>query len=203
MAKRKGVSAADMSKVMKFVYDGEATTTCDFPISGETINVTVKRFLSVSEEMSFVSAVLANTFITDATGKEVYCPSVVRYAIADQIFSKFTNIADLSIDMVKAIVDTTSIVDVIAQHIDTTSFENLRDAVYAAIAQRKQELCVDKTFDMARDMARLESAMEQFNDTMNQFSELFDNVDVNSIIDAANNISNYDELSVARAGLKK
>lgn len=203
MAKRKGVSAASMSKVVEFVSDGHVVDVCEFPINGDVISVTVKRFLSISEEMSFVANVLSNTFVSDAEGKMVYCPSVVRYAIADQVFSKYTDIAELSIDMVKSIVDTTGIVDVIVSHIDAQSFNQLHDAVYKAIEQRKKELCVDKSVDMARNMAELDSAMAEFNSTMGKFSELFNGVDVSSIINAANNISNYDELSVARAAFKE
>lgn len=196
MSKNDQISKVSINKLKKLVnYQISEPVLISFPISEtETIEVSVKKYLSKEDKVNFVNDVVSGVF-----NQESFQPYFKEELFNIAILEYFTDIkVDTKIEFLLKLVTQTTLCENIKYSIDKELLSCLITTVDDMIEYRKLEI-------LSSEKQKLQSAVDEITQLTESFVKIenqFKDIDTNNMLDIFKKIADKDDYSLAKATLE-
>lgn len=193
MAEKK-LNTTKLDKIIKDQKKDNGVIT--YEINGETIEIQVRRTVSIQEFAQIVTDVSESVCSGNVNDHVPYSAFYKETAIGLAILSNYTNIKDdIGVDRMNAILFETDILDKVEDSVNQIQLNALMIAIDDQIEFYKQEAISTEHKHLIETTAQFNKATVTFE----QFTRMFEGIDINQLLDMGGKLASMDEKKFAES----
>lgn len=197
------ISIAALDKLLKQVDTGASTVTLH--VGGESVDIEVRRSVSLQEFCDMVSEAAGQYFQYDEDGQEYYVAGIGDFACDYVLLKHLTNLktaADVDSkeqqnDRLYTLCVYTDLVRLVEETLPQKLVLDLHEAVYEQVEFRKQQMLSNERNALQAAVAQI----DKVNTTFAQFVEMFQGIDTAAMMESIQKIASMDEAALAQAAV--